>query len=494
LYAKFDEFVQLVRDRADEPRVFNDQAKLWQSQSGLRMHYGGYFSPYYRDTTGKAGRDNKATIQLCEPYYRFLYEQRSQLLRNECFRRLAQSLLAAMYSTFTCFRSVLVELRESYPRLYARLAPEDAPPPIAIRLLRYEHDDRLATNPHVDKSALTVILDSDDPSSEGRLLVGDPSVSTTPQRLSAFKVCEQEPGTCPVFFGAALKEAGYGNFRPMPHAVRPFDSAVRHSAVFFWLLPEHDMSCFDTTVLIDDDIGLKRYQLPKTRPVQINTPQPVAFIERQASAYDQLVRIYEANHATCKPVRDFVLDRVVCGLPNGASALDVGCGEGSYLQLMSERGLTAQGIDVSPKMVEAAMARSKCPVTCGDFQTHHWNREFDLVFAQALVHLFPKSSIMGIVEKLKSLATHRVYFSTSLADVPCEGWEHKDGALRFRSRYTADEFARIVSLATADGEWESNTFELTDPQGKRWVQVVLDRIASRSVGRGAKALSRELEK
>lgn len=51
LYVDFDAFSDSVLEAPDAMDSFNNQAKDWQENSGLKMLYGGYFSPYFRNTS-----------------------------------------------------------------------------------------------------------------------------------------------------------------------------------------------------------------------------------------------------------------------------------------------------------------------------------------------------------------------------------------------------------------------------------------------------------
>lgn len=202
---------------------------------------------------------------------------------------------------------------------------------------------------------------------------------------------------------------------------------------------------------------------------------PESFLQKQACAYDNLLRAYEGNHEICDQLRRDVFARVVTGLRKGASVLDVGCGAGLYLSLMADGGFDAEGIDLSPNMVAAARTRSARPVTCADFRTATFSKAFDLVFAQAFVHLFRKAEVLEVINKLCSLSRKRLYFSTSITSKSSEGWEDKNGTSRFRSRYTGAEFEEIVAKAALTGPWNVETFELIDPEGKHWVQALFNR-------------------
>lgn len=200
-----------------------------------------------------------------------------------------------------------------------------------------------------------------------------------------------------------------------------------------------------------------------------------AFRSRQAQAYSDLLPTYLSRFELLQPVHAVVLDRVVKGLSMNATVLEVGCGAGSSLELISARGLNAEGIDISPDMARAARSRSGCRVVCGDFLSYEFDKKYDLVFAQAFVHLFPKPVAPAVIARLQSLALKRVFFSTSLADTPSEGWEEKDGVVRYRSRYSSAEFMNLIELCVSGTPWRASHFDLPDPLGKNWRDVVLYR-------------------
>lgn len=200
------------------------------------------------------------------------------------------------------------------------------------------------------------------------------------------------------------------------------------------------------------------------------------FSEQQANAYSALLPVYESRHDLLQPIRHVVLDRVLDQLPDHGTVLEVGCGCGASLALMSERGFRAEGIDLSPDMAGAARDRSGCNVICGDFRNLAFRKHYDLVFAQAFVHLFPKAAVEHVIQKLQEIALRRVYFSTTRAANPSEGWEEKDGVLRYRSRYTASELRDLVARVACKPRWNVQWFELCDPLGKQWLNVLLDRV------------------
>jgi 2-polyprenyl-3-methyl-5-hydroxy-6-metoxy-1,4-benzoquinol methylase len=197
---------------------------------------------------------------------------------------------------------------------------------------------------------------------------------------------------------------------------------------------------------------------------------------RQASAYKDLIPVYESRHDLLQPVRHIVLKRVLSDLDPGSTVLEVGCGCGASLALIAAQGFKAEGLDFSPEMVAAAHKHSSCPVACVDFTTHAFKeQQYDLVFAQAFVHLFPKHTVKDIIKKLLALARRRVFFSTTINELPSEGWEPKDGVLRYRSRFTRVELHELIAGVTINCGWRAEAFELKDPLEKLWLDVILTR-------------------
>jgi SAM-dependent methyltransferase len=196
---------------------------------------------------------------------------------------------------------------------------------------------------------------------------------------------------------------------------------------------------------------------------------------QQAGAYNDLVTIYESRHELLQPVRHSVLDWALTDLPVGSTALEVGCGAGASLQLIAQRGFNVEGVDFSSKMTAAAQERSGCSVKCVDFTRHTFEGQYDLVFAQAFIHLFPKQQVQEIIKNLQTLARRRVFFSTTINDRASEGWEHKDGVVRYRSRYTRTELHDLIALVSSGLGWQSDSIELKDPLEKQWLDVILTR-------------------
>src|SRR5207247_169745 len=129
-------------------------AKQWRADSGLSLHFYGHFSPYFRDRTAD-GTDNKQTIQLCAPYYSFLWAEGRRgpaFLKNSAFRRLVDGLMVALYVTHAACMPIIDALKHFNEPLWRALTPTQFLAPVTIRLMRYQRDSYYYMNPHLDKS------------------------------------------------------------------------------------------------------------------------------------------------------------------------------------------------------------------------------------------------------------------------------------------------------------------------------------------------------
>lgn len=265
LYASFASFAE-VASHLEYADIFDIEAKEWQAESGLRLHFSGYFSPYYRNRVGQSGRDNKKVIQFCEPYYRYLCRSQPQLFEMIEFRVLVDRMMAVLYSSLASYTPLVHALSGIDHELAENLLQGDLGPPVAIRLISYQGDDYYFTNPHVDKSAITVILDTDEPNDRPCLVFAPHGRESTPP-LSEFAPVLTREGEALAFLGAAPREANHRKFLPAGHAVRRLEGSgmpsVRNVAIFFWLLPGIDLARFNTAIPFIDDIGQARPSMHK---------------------------------------------------------------------------------------------------------------------------------------------------------------------------------------------------------------------------------------
>jgi ubiquinone/menaquinone biosynthesis C-methylase UbiE len=114
----------------------------------------------------------------------------------------------------------------------------------------------------------------------------------------------------------------------------------------------------------------------------------IEFFDRHAAADDYNVFTQAAN---TRLIDSFVR---LTGLRPGAHVADLGCGSGVFTNILAERGYDAQGIDISPKLID--LARSKYPKLTfleGDVEKLPYaDNSLDGVLLSGLVHHFPDPS------------------------------------------------------------------------------------------------------
>lgn len=200
-----------------------------------------------------------------------------------------------------------------------------------------------------------------------------------------------------------------------------------------------------------------------------------SLVERHCQVYDSLADEYERRVAQLKPAVKGAIDLLSRNVRPGP-VLDVGCGVGSSLEEMQQRGFEPSGIDISSKMVRLAQRRNPgLSVIRGDFLGTTFNQRYDAVLALAFIHLFPRRYMSKILHRMRSLLSESgvLYIGTTKADVFQEGFEAKTtypGAPdRFRVKWTRPEFEKSLS----DGGFAIvDSTEISDVFGKVWMDFV----------------------
>jgi SAM-dependent methyltransferase len=200
--------------------------------------------------------------------------------------------------------------------------------------------------------------------------------------------------------------------------------------------------------------------------------------DRHRCVYDALADEYDKkspmHFATTQDRVNYVAEYV----EPGSKILDVGCGVGLALSMLSEhkKGFKATGVDISPKMAELARQRSpQTRVIDGDFLTVDFHTTYDAIWEQALLHLFPGIVECYIFERFRALLNPGgiLSLSTTISEVSREGWETKRdyGAAPMRYRRSITEAELRAALATYRFKLVDR-WVTTDPFGKNWLTVV----------------------
>ena len=176
-------------------------------------------------------------------------------------------------------------------------------------------------------------------------------------------------------------------------------------------------------------------------------------------------------------------------------ALDIGCADGAHAFLLAERGYDVTAVDFSPRMIELARAREtqhsggpRPTFLEGEFLTGKFfdaagevapplDRRFELVVANAFVHLFPKSADEDVVRRALDLVAPGglALFSTTIEDIRDEDFLAKprmDGTAveRWRGHYPKDDFLSLIRDAAGYGFLISD-LPTADMRNKPWLTV-----------------------
>lgn len=112
--------------------------------------------------------------------------------------------------------------------------------------------------------------------------------------------------------------------------------------------------------------------------------------DAEAARFDE-----EPDHGLLDPaVREAWAELLREHVPGGSKVLDAGCGTGSLAVLLAEQGHTVKGVDLSPRMIEAAQAKATrrgvtATFTVGDAADPPVDGPFDVVLARHVVWALP---------------------------------------------------------------------------------------------------------
>ncbi|MDE1869060.1 MAG: methyltransferase domain-containing protein [Candidatus Micrarchaeota archaeon] len=179
------------------------------------------------------------------------------------------------------------------------------------------------------------------------------------------------------------------------------------------------------------------------------------YLRRNKATYDRLAKLsdtYTAKYAyfyprLLRPFEDVVSKR----FGKGARVIDLGCGVGLAMRILSDNGFSTYGIDFSPKRVRLARKNSpSSKVLTGNFLTKRSDVRFHGIMMISSFHLFPTSDVPLVLERLRELLLPGGYCLISIgSNTLPRGKEHDEGyfpktsapnAVRFMTRYTERGF------------------------------------------------------
>jgi len=132
-----------------------------------------------------------------------------------------------------------------------------------------------------------------------------------------------------------------------------------------------------------------------------------------------------------------------CGLQQGATLLDVGCGQGFFSALFRRHGLRVFGVDISEMGIRTALhsyGHSGITFTVGDVRLLEFPHQFDCIFVRSC-SLYNTDSFSwqrdvtdGLLKHLRIGGTLIFTYNSTLSSRPSTGWRHhsiRDAQLHF---------------------------------------------------------------
>lgn len=249
----FDSFTKSQISNKSFAQEFDQIYASWASDESNRKKFGGYYTPYFRNSIPRDGFDDKIVWQFHKSFLKTLTD--SKILSSKHSSQLNHLINIGIKH----IEPFAKKIAKADPDLLPRLLPKDSELPVVVRLMKYVQKESLSTNPHVDKTAISNIIWTDDPL-DSQCLIFDISGSADIEGFIQPNFSEIDIKPSYVFFGAAISNLKSDTeFKESTHAVMPFfDRDERYSIAIFWVLSDHSMKDFSTKVEVKDKHGIMR--------------------------------------------------------------------------------------------------------------------------------------------------------------------------------------------------------------------------------------------
>lgn len=101
---------------------------------------------------------------------------------------------------------------------------------------------------------------------------------------------------------------------------------------------------------------------------------------------------------------------MITGLGKGSRILELGCGVGRQLDSFNERGMKAQGIEISPSAAKHGVGEGRDIVACSAVKLPFKNNEFDLVYSNAFLEHIDNSILDDVFKEAARVSRRQVHF------------------------------------------------------------------------------------
>lgn len=246
LYDSFDHFIELMRKNKEFSTQMYELEKEFLSIEEYKKQYCSA-PPSYRDQQEhQHKRFKKAYFQFIQEHYDLIQKKYPALLALNPWAKVFLAKLHQLNEmSKEIFEKVIESLDKSMPGIQTTLYGQYKELTVISRIICYEKDnDTWGTVPHRDKSALTLIWNSDDDNDDSLILCEDiqnPKIEHL-KRLNRTYDCKSNQITSTILVaGAVLDKLGI-DLKAAVHGVMPIKNNCRHAIVTFLLIPDIDMT------------------------------------------------------------------------------------------------------------------------------------------------------------------------------------------------------------------------------------------------------------
>jgi hypothetical protein len=257
LYNTYDDVSRLLLETPALLDEWHRCVESWQRIRDTRQFFCGTPTDF-RDRSTRADKRDKEYLQYSLDFATSSAFRDSVLSRNCAVVRLFGMLEELHFACADLFFRVIDSITAEVPEAKSRLLYDGRLAPIIIKVLRYNRrPERFATDPHFDKSALSLLLNSDDKSVSYRLGRYVPSEIRYSELFAPIEYPPNDDqwNDAVLISGLCLREVGLSALPPTPHSVLPVqDRDVRHSVVAFYLVPYLDTTHMTTNAPYINDL------------------------------------------------------------------------------------------------------------------------------------------------------------------------------------------------------------------------------------------------
>jgi ubiquinone/menaquinone biosynthesis C-methylase UbiE len=169
---------------------------------------------------------------------------------------------------------------------------------------------------------------------------------------------------------------------------------------------------------------------------------------------------------------------------NGAALLDAGCGDGSWVEFLREKGYAAEGLDSSPALVERLRASyPEAQWTEGDIRHMPYpDSRFDAVVSWGVIEHDEAGPAAALLEIFRVLKAGGVTIVTVPLDTPAQ--RRSAAILRHRPGAAHAFFQYLMTIDELKTELRNSGFEVIDAAPLRGtaLQIVAPRLSARLHG------------